>query len=232
MAVRVRHQFVGFLRRRVQADRMIDRIAHGKRQLAVGAVHRTRRRVDQMLDAAVTARFEDVDEADEIGFDIRVRILDRVAHAGLRGEIDDALRLEFRERFFDGGAIFERRFHEPKARMRREPRETRFFQLHVVIGVEVVEAEHLIAARQQPFAQVRADEARRARDQYPHRITSRNFSPLRDGRRNPLWPAPASHRIARSPACRARGCRPRPSRRTGDVRRRERSRRTCRARVP
>ena len=69
-----------------------------------------------MLDAAVTARFEDVDEADQIRFDVRVRILDRVTHAGLRGEIDDALRLEFREGFFDGRAIFERRFHETESR--------------------------------------------------------------------------------------------------------------------
>ncbi len=107
-----------------------------------------------MLDAAVPARFEDVDEADEIALDVRVRILDRIAHAGLRGEIDHALGLEVGERALHRGAIFERGAHEAETRLRRQAREPRFLELRIVVRVEVVVAEHFVAARQQAFAQV------------------------------------------------------------------------------
>ena len=43
-----------------------------------------------MLDAVVAAALEDVHEADEVAVDVGVRVLERVAHAGLRGEVDDA----------------------------------------------------------------------------------------------------------------------------------------------
>ena len=42
-----------------------------------------------MLDTAVPAAFQDVEEADEIGVDIGVRILQRVAHAGLGRQVHD-----------------------------------------------------------------------------------------------------------------------------------------------
>ena len=40
MAVGVRHQLVGFLRRSIEADRMIDVVLHRERQLGVGAIDR------------------------------------------------------------------------------------------------------------------------------------------------------------------------------------------------
>ena len=40
MAIGMRHQLVGFFRRRVQADRVIDIVLHRKRQLGIGAIDR------------------------------------------------------------------------------------------------------------------------------------------------------------------------------------------------
>ncbi len=64
---------------------MIDILMHAEGQRGVGAVDRARRRIDEMLDAMVAAAFENVKRADDVGADVGVRILERVAHAGLRG---------------------------------------------------------------------------------------------------------------------------------------------------
>ena len=50
-----------------------------------------------MLDAVVPAALEDVEEADEVAVDVGVRVGQRVAHAGLRGQVDHALGALARE---------------------------------------------------------------------------------------------------------------------------------------
>ena len=49
-----------------------------------------------------------------------------------------------------------------------EPRQPRVLQLDVVVVVEVVEADHLVAARQQALRDVHADEAGGAGDEDFH----------------------------------------------------------------
>ena len=44
-----------------------------------------------MLDAVVAAAFEHGHRALDVAVDVRERVLDAVAHAGLRAEVDDAL---------------------------------------------------------------------------------------------------------------------------------------------
>ena len=46
-----------------------------------------------MADPAVFADFHHVERADQIGVDIGARVLQAVAHARLRGEMDDDVRL-------------------------------------------------------------------------------------------------------------------------------------------
>jgi len=112
VAVGVRHQFVGLLAGGVEADGVVDRVVHRERDLGVGTVHAGRAGVDEVLDLVVTAAFEQVGEADQVGLHIRVRILQRVAHAGLRGEMDDAVEGVFLKDFLDGFAVFKVFFKE------------------------------------------------------------------------------------------------------------------------
>ncbi len=60
-----------------------------------------------MLDADVAAAFEDIEEADEIGVGILMRVAEGVAYAGLCAEVDDALRTFLVEDIGDGDAVGE-----------------------------------------------------------------------------------------------------------------------------
>ena len=164
----MRHQLVRLLRRGVQADRVVDRVLHRERQLAVGAVDRARRGIDEVLDATVAAGLEHVDEADQVRLDVRVRIGQRIAHARLRRQVDHALRAKLGERTFERRPVLERTAHEAEVRVRRELGEARFLQRRVVVVVEVVVAEHVVAAREQALAQGRSDEAGGAGDEDAH----------------------------------------------------------------
>ena len=53
--VRVAHELVALLRRRIPRQRMVDVVVHRERHLGVRAVHGARRGVNEMLDAVVAA---------------------------------------------------------------------------------------------------------------------------------------------------------------------------------
>ena len=72
---------------------MIDVVGGAKRQPGVGAIDRRGRRIDQMPAAVMAAAFQHVDEALQVGIHVGVRIGQRMAHAGLRGEMDDVGKL-------------------------------------------------------------------------------------------------------------------------------------------
>ena len=58
-----------------------------------------------MLDGPLPADFQQVETADHIGGDIGVRMLQRVAHAGLGRQMDDDIRLFFLDHTPDGRHI-------------------------------------------------------------------------------------------------------------------------------
>src|SRR5262245_55352465 len=113
----------------------------------------------------VPASFEDVQEPDEIAVDVRVRIGERVANAGLRGEMDDAIEAFFAEQPFQAFAITEFLAHQAKARMWRKTRKPRLLQRRIVVVIDVVQADDFVAAREQSLAGVISDEPGSAGDQ-------------------------------------------------------------------
>ena len=66
----------------------------------------------------VAAGFENIGEADEIGLRIDMRIGDRIAHARLRGQVDDDIGLAGGHGRLQGGVVFKQGFGGGKARMR------------------------------------------------------------------------------------------------------------------
>jgi len=93
-----------------------------------------------------------------------------VPDAGLRGQVDDAgdagrLALQGgRER----AALRQVQPLEAEARPGLQARQARLLQRRVVVGIQAVDAEHGLAARQQPFGHGSADESRHAGYQDGH----------------------------------------------------------------
>ena len=112
-----------------------------------------------MLDAVVAAAFQDVQEAGDIAGDVDVGVFGGVADAGLGGKMHDPLGLVLGEGGLDRSAIGEISGDMGVAGQRQQPIQPRLFQSRVVIVVEVVEADDLLAAGQQDLGNVGADEA-------------------------------------------------------------------------
>ena len=104
-----------------------------------------------MLDAVVPAALEHVQRAVDVAPHVGVRILQRIAHAGLRGEMHHARELLAREQRRNRRGIGEIELHEAETRV-REALQARLLERHVVVVVEIVEADDLVARLQQPRA--------------------------------------------------------------------------------
>ena len=123
------------------------------------------------------------------------------ANSRLRGEMHDAREAPIAE--------------QPRGRVRigqvelleREPvpagklREARLLEGDVVVGVEVVDADHRVAAREQRRGRVHPDETGRAGDQHPahgvpsaRALSARSFAYLRKLANAPIaiWAKPAA----------------------------------------
>src|ERR1051325_831778 len=148
---------------------MVDVVVLGERLLRVCAVDGARRRENQMLDAEVTGGFEDVEKAAQVRLDVDVRIDQRVAHAGLRGEMHDARRLVRLEDLAQPLIVGNIRPQKAEILPLPENRQPRFLERDVVIVIEVVDGDDLVPAVEQPFGDVKSDEAGRAGHRDPLR---------------------------------------------------------------
>ncbi len=88
-----------------------------------------------------------------------------MAHAGLRREMHDLGKAMRLEQFRHSLAVGNVQLLEPEAGKCLELRNAGRFQPRIVIGVEVVEADDVIAVRQQAPRNVHADEPGRAGDE-------------------------------------------------------------------
>ena len=121
-----------------------------------------------MLDTVMAAAFQNVQGADDVAFDVGMRVLERVTHAGLRGEVDDLLETFLREQRFHRRAVLEIDAHHRERVVVIEKRSARLLQRDVVVVVEVIEAHDRVAALQELLRGVKADEPGGACDEYLH----------------------------------------------------------------
>ena len=112
------------------------------------------------------ATLEYVQCAGNVAFDVRVRILDRVAHARLRREVHDPIETFAREQVLDCIAVDEIHAHEPESVAPFELREPRLFERDVVIVIQIVQTDDLVAALEQILRDVKADKPRCSGNEY------------------------------------------------------------------
>src|SRR6478752_3455484 len=117
-----------------------------------------------MRAAVVPTSLKDIEKALEIGIGISVRLLDGIAHACLRSEMNDNREFVFAEQRRDRGSICQIRPHKAKARLAFQQLQPRLLQSRIVIAVDAIEANDRAAFGQQLPHQMKTDEARSTGD--------------------------------------------------------------------
>ena len=107
----------------------------------------------------MTTAFEDVGEAGKIGVDIGLRLDQRVAHAGLRGQMNHIGKAMLGEQRGDRVPIGDIALDETKSVVRGEHRAARVFQTGIVVGVQIVEIDDTVPILEQPPCHVKANKA-------------------------------------------------------------------------
>ena len=92
----------------------------------------------------------------------------RIAHAGLGGEIDHPLRLFALEKLGNPSAIGNIEPRQRETRVGRQTRESCLLEGDVVVVVEIVYPDDFVAAREQALADMHADKTRGAGEQDFH----------------------------------------------------------------
>ena len=121
-----------------------------------------------MRDAIVTAAFEHVQRTDDVALDVAVWILQRVPYAGLCAQVNHALELVVFEQGRDRGAISQIRLHKAKGLIRAQQAESSAFQRDLVIVVQIVQADDLVAAIEQTPRRRSTNESGGAGDEHFH----------------------------------------------------------------
>ena len=164
-----------------------------------------------MRDAAMAAAFQHIAEADEVGVDIGLGMLDGVAYASLSCEMDHMARPVAGEDISGGGAISQGQALEAEAGMAEEPGEAGLLEAHVIIGVEIVDADDFLSHRKQPLRDGGTDEAGRAGNEDGGIGEGQERSPDRTRRTaeaSPGSPAFLDQRSGASTRPKGRGARP------------------------
>ena len=109
--------------------------------------------------------FQHGQEADHVGVDVGLGVFDAVADARLGPEVDDASGRVFGEQGGHAVAIRQIERVVEVTGLGQQEVEPRLFQGRVVVVVEVIDADHCLAPRQQTARGVEADEPGRTGDE-------------------------------------------------------------------
>ncbi len=74
MRIAVGHQLIRFFANGIQRNRVVHVVMDGERHMGVPPIDRTGRGIDQMLDIAVPAAFENIHESFDVAFGVGMRI--------------------------------------------------------------------------------------------------------------------------------------------------------------
>src|SRR6266478_6480754 len=119
-----------------------------------------------MTAFVVPTTFQNIDKAFEIRIDVSMRMIDRMPHAGLSREVDHHRKAMFSEQRSHQRTIREIGLQETEPRIRAQDLQSCQLQRRIIVTVEIVQTDNVTAFGRQLVGDVKADKARRARDQY------------------------------------------------------------------
>ena len=91
---------------------------------------------------AMTAGFENIEKADQVGFHISIRVGDGVTHTSLCCKVDDHRRLVLLEQLGNQFLISDIAFYKSKCGVLGQLVQTEFFQCYIIVGIHVVDADN------------------------------------------------------------------------------------------
>ena len=166
--VGVRHQLVGLLGGRVEADGVIHGVNGGKRHLGIHAVDRAGRGVDQVLDPVVPAPLQHIEMAHQVGFGVGMGILQRVAHPSLGSQVDYPIEALLGKQCRHSLAVGQVQLDEADIGTPGQIHQARLLQRDVVVVVEIVDTDDLVAMAEQAFGHGVSDKAGHAGNKKLH----------------------------------------------------------------
>ena len=122
-----------------------------------------------MFDRVFSKDLEDIVETDDIGFDVGIRMIDRITHACLCGEVDHEIEMMFRKQFFQEIPVGNVTFDKGEILMKIfDLFQTVFLQRDIVVIVHIVDTDDADAliGRKKYSAEIGTDEAAASGDQY------------------------------------------------------------------
>ena len=143
---------------------MVNRLAFGKWQVGVTAIHRAAGGIHQVFSAVVPATLKDRTQAHQVALQVGAWILNGIANPGLGGEVNHQAWLLAPKQLGDRSNFAQvKLLKAPGSGGSKglEPGQSGPLQGGVVVAVEVVDPHHPLAPPQQPLADRGADEARR-----------------------------------------------------------------------
>lgn len=165
MTVRIRHELIRLLRRCVETDGMVDIVCCREGRLLLVAVNRRARCKEKMLYLVMAAGFKNIEEADDVGIDIRTRMVNAVPHTSLCRQVDDNVRLILLKECRDRRLIRQVTFDERELRILTQNLQAALLQPDIVIVIDIVKADNRRPESQQTLRKMESDKARRASDQ-------------------------------------------------------------------
>jgi hypothetical protein len=159
------HQLVRLHGGAVETERMVDILRHAKRHRGVGAVDRRGRSIEQMASVGMPAPLEHIEEANDIGIDLVVRRLERVADAGLGREMHNAGEFAFGEQRRDAVTILEIEFAEAEILEAGKFSKPRLLERGIIIGIDVIDADDGVALFDETPSDVKSNESCGAGDE-------------------------------------------------------------------
>ena len=118
-----------------------------------------------MLNLVLAAALQDIAKAQQVGVGVIVRLVNGIAHTGLGGQMQHLSWSNFCKQTGHAIAIGYIQLYKAKIGKGAQLIEPRLLECHVVVVVEVVDANHGHALREQSLGAVHADKAGSAGDQ-------------------------------------------------------------------
>ena len=159
MAVCVGHQFVWFFWRRIQGHRVVHVVMNGKRHVGVGTVDRTGGSKYEVFNFMIPAAFQNIDESDQVRFNIGLRIGQWVSHPRLSGQIDNHIHTVFLENLFQPLFVGQIGSIKPEQGVRFEYFQPFLLELRIIVIVQVINSENMVSVIEESFGKVETDKA-------------------------------------------------------------------------